>query len=429
MRKILFIIIFLISLTTILYSLDPPERIYSIQLGAYPTLEEAEIKKTEYKSLGYSPVSIIQSPKWYKVRFGEFPIFLEGYLYCMDLRKEKCPDVWLVWQDNVEKKIDFITTVGPVEKYFNIPEKSSDELQTFPPYNDEPDYKLISELVEKKEFSASILIEEIEPIVKSLKDTDPVKGFGTMRLAYLNLKNTNRAKAKDLFREVAEGKISADSKERIEAMFRVARIEHSLNNRLTAYRAFDEINKFVVDNENKAEALVQLAGLTMELARCNYGQITETRRFCQQVLEVAPETSRRQKALAELMNAETYLYTKEYERGLGLAKEFEKNYSDQMREYGAGICLKATFYWRMKRWDEAKEALYQAKELPDNIEMFKDLNPKAFGSIYYASLTGAPEKEIEAILDKYRDTSDAKRIIKARELGIRCTEVKFREER
>ena len=387
-----------------IHAVDPPEHIYSVQIGSFMAKNTVEAKKAELESLGYSPLFIDICPTAQKLRFGEFPYYMEAYLYREDLRTRLCPDAFVVTRDNAVELRDCVVTKGPLTRLFNMKELGSGDIPEINMNPNDPDVKTVQSLLQNG--NKENLEQTLNEIVSRRENQDPVKGWAMMTMGRIRVDRGERAEVKDLFMDIAIGKTAAPKSDRIEAMFRVARIYYSLGDKKASYKAYKEIEKFLDDTmrKEKTEALTELAGLTMELARCAKGDITETRRVCQEALDTAPEGERRLKALAKLINAEVPFYTAEFEKGLQLIAEFEKDYKDQLREYGVILTLKADYYNKLQMRDKQKETLLQIKELPDNIECFKDFNPKVYGDIFYARLTGAAPDELESIVEKYKNT-------------------------
>ena len=412
-KSFLFTTLFIVLIVNV-YSINPPDRIYSLQLGAYKTENEANGRKAYFEQAGYSPIIIEFKDNWYKVRFGEFACYIDAYLYKQDFQKGLCPDTWIVWQDNIDKKNDFSSTRGALEKILGVADRSVSEWQDNSINPNDPDVVAINALLQSNNQG---LEQKLTEVILSRLDNDPVKGWAMMQIGKIKVDRGERAEVKDLFMQIARGDVAAPKNDRMDAMFRVARIHHSLKERDKAYRAYKEIENLVTDTKNKIETLVELAGLTFELSLCEKGQMKETRRVCQQVIETAPEELKQLRALAELINLETYIWTKEYDKGLQMEEEFEKKYKDQVREYGVAICVKGIFLCHLRRYEEAKATFYRVNELPENMEWFKDFNPKAFGEIFYASLSNSPEVNLQKVLEKYKDTLIAQKYINAQNSG------------
>ena len=119
MRKLL-LSLWIISLLVSISALEPPDTIYSVQIGAYETKEAAEARKLEFEEMGFTPVSIEYVSPWYKVRFGEFPFHMDAYLYRMDLRKGLCKGAFIVKKDNLAEKKECLKTEGPLRQIFDM---------------------------------------------------------------------------------------------------------------------------------------------------------------------------------------------------------------------------------------------------------------------------------------------------------------------
>ena len=165
-------------------------------------------------------------------------------------------------------------------------------------------------------------------------------------------------------------------------MRRVAWTYHIQGDRIKAYRAYREMERFTGSELVRAIARVECAGLLMEMARRAKGSLEDCRRECQKVLTMTPERFRKQRATAAVMYLETYYYEQNYERCVQLAEEFFKSYPDCKREYSIALCTAAQAYGRMKKYDESIRLLLELVNLkvgPEDKFYHYDLQKWAIG--------------------------------------------------
>jgi len=218
---------------------------------------------------------------------------------------------------------------------------------------------------------------------------DPIQGWCLSRLAYLSYAENKKDESLRLFKQLADGSVAATKAQRIDALQRYA---HSLIGkeyrektegpfRLDAAQAFRLLAQYKETPEGKCEALLQLAGLTLELAR-GYKQSTyeEARNACQKILEITPPELTRIRATAELMYAETYIYPTDnpdinLDKAQSLLLDIISKYPERRREVGMAT------YWicNISKWrsDWENTKIWALKVLEMNMkdkELFYNVN-------------------------------------------------------
>jgi tetratricopeptide (TPR) repeat protein len=362
--KTIFLLFLMMTLSIFLCAIEPPEFIYSIEVGSFGTLEEAEARKTELSKMGFSPVSIVSDLYFHKVILGEFSCNIDAFLASMDLNQNNSPDL-VMKQPNTEKR-ECKETIGPFAKIFDMKEKNVNEIPELKIDDQDPDVKMFMNLLNKNGTEELEIM--LNSIIRARKDDDAVKGWAMMHLGRIKIEKGERSEVFDLFIDIATGKVSAPKQDRIEAMFRVARIYKSIKGGKkpdwkNAYRAFTEIDAFLGDapGKDKGEALLALAGLTKEMRQfgndCSWSEVY---RACKKVLEFTPPECKQIRATAELIYAETFFRPVGYEgndndKALSLFIDIVDNYPDQRREIGWTICWICEIYQRKHDWENAKK--------------------------------------------------------------------------
>lgn len=101
--KNIFILFVMMNLSIFLCAIEPPEFIYSVEVGSYDSLNKAEARKTELSKMGFSPLVIHSDLHFYKVMLGEFFCNIDAFLASMDINQNNCPD-FVIKKLNTEKR-------------------------------------------------------------------------------------------------------------------------------------------------------------------------------------------------------------------------------------------------------------------------------------------------------------------------------------
>jgi len=320
----------------------------------------------------------------------------------------------------------------------------------------------------------------LEQLISARKDEDPGKGWAIMTLGRLLLAEKEREEVKRLFlntrsgiecvddaeraellfqsarimleeeatakpkydrlislwRNVSEGRIGSTASQRLEAMFLLARATHLFEkNRLKAFNIYKEIEEIVQSlSLDRGECVVWQVQLLFELILCDLGNIGDARGFANVALTKIPPEQKRFRALIELMNLESYLWSNnpdDYPKGLQLCEEWEKKYSEFPRELGTCIVMKGYFLWRLGDTNASINEHLRLRQFSDDIEWFPAVHCKEIGEIVYTNYLdnqGRYEESktlLQEILKKYPNTYTTMRLAKAREKGTCVIDTKI----
>jgi tetratricopeptide (TPR) repeat protein len=172
-----------------------------------------------------------------------------------------------------------------------------------------------------------------------------------LKNSYLEIRQKNKAAAKESFKALAEGCVASTRDHRDEALLRYGLLLTGEKDKLGAYQAFEELKNRTDDPYRKAFSQVQQAGIIMEVSRGALGgggKLEDCRNACMKIFEyVTPETAPQTCATAELMYLETYFYQLNYSKAIELGLAFLEKYPDQTRETSMaiqfiGLALNAT---------------------------------------------------------------------------------------
>ncbi|MCX7766941.1 MAG: SPOR domain-containing protein, partial [Candidatus Sumerlaeia bacterium] len=266
-KKVVFsFILYLIVCRVIAVEVPLVQNIHSIQVGAYLEKSAANDRKAELEQLGYSPIFISAEPPYYKVRFGEFEYYVDAYIYWKFMREHGSPDAFIVKIPNTTGRTNFDPPSAPLPRIFSPSETNISQAPDFTlNFNDEITSPLLPLLdkgeeegyIPKDMIAAKPLIERI---VEVLPNTDPRKGWAMTRLGAMELAAEHYDTARSYFLPVVNGEVKARKLDRIKAMRRVAWTYHIQGERLIAYRAYRELERFTASDLIRAIAQVECAG-------------------------------------------------------------------------------------------------------------------------------------------------------------------------
>ena len=152
---------------------------------------------------------------------------------------------------------------------------------------------------------------------------------------------------------------------------------HAAKNYPDAWFSFAQIAETDSNPEVIAEARMEQAGLAWELVLCGKGTWEETRALCDVVL-LDPAAPHKTKATAAIMHLETWFFQENYTQCLSEVEQFMATYADVRREAGLVRVWRGLSLLNLRRIPEAKVALEEAatQELADN-ELFAGTDPRA----------------------------------------------------
>ncbi len=348
------------------YSLELLEQFYTVRIDNVPSESQAAQRQQELASQGFLPVFYQQQGDAYGVFFGKFEYCLDAYIYKELLRQKRIPDAMVASMSNSQGLTEFPPPSSPFLPVFSPPESNLSQARKYTlDFNHRIMQPLIP-LIEKGEEEGYLPKDpgtakpHLENVVAALGDTDPRKGWAMTRLGVMALLERDYDLARSHFLPVVDGKVAARPLDRIKAMRRVAWTYHHQGDRLTAYRAYREMERFTGRDLVRAIARVECAGLLMEMAReGKVGSLPESRRECLKVLETAPVRFRQQRACAASMHFETYYFEENYAKCTELAEQLIVDYPDVKRDLSSVLLMAGVAYARMVRYDDAIRLLKQ----------------------------------------------------------------------
>ncbi len=382
----------LLIMQSLIYgAVEPTPYIYYIKLGEFAQYEDAEARLATLQQLNMQPLRLLQVNTHWEIHFGEFSYYMDAYLYQQDLKNLGYTEAEIIKFENFERKTSFPLVKGPRERVFKIKE-TADTLTTCSVNMEDPDVVYINTLLNSastEEIHLALLQK-----IPTRQDTDPVKGWLSMRMAYIKIRMNDRALSQQLFQQVAEGKIMAPPEMRVEAMIRIAHLIHAQKDRLRDYRAYKEIYEWAQTEEQRAGALLELCGLMMELARSDKGTLAECRSFYEKALQEIPTNFFFTRATIELMHLESWYYEENYQKCIEEGEAYLKKYTEKpLREIATCQLFVGMAYYKTDRYAEAVATLSAVLDLPlgpkDRWKDIPDLKQRALGwLIYIAEQTG-----------------------------------------
>lgn len=414
----------------------PAQRMYSIQVGAYSTIEEAQqacsgfsdtcsptFTTTRNDSTGYEQ----------KVWMGHFSSYAEAWVYKTQLGPEVAPGNFIVSWDydgrplqtnqfplqhpfqtdglvgqanNVPGHWDLagMTWVEPVNsEWLSAPVESlnrdqllavglgaSGESTARPAlerfvelYSGDAESNRIrlrlARIVGRVEFAAT------DQLLNVVVDSGTPEQCGAARLlsAYSYYYRKDYAGSYERFREAANNPAHAPTLRR-DAMRRAAAVAHKLHRYPEAWLAFGQIEESAADVSEAAEARMQRAGLALELVGRGKGRWEEARALCASVTAM-PGVPRGVQATAALMHFETYYHENRLAEALDGAVGFMELYPDCTREYRVAQAWRGIILAQLHRLDEALVILEEAASTPiDAKDTFAGLAPRARAALWLA---------------------------------------------
>ncbi len=230
--------------------------------------------------------------------------------------------------------------------------------------------------------------ELVDAILLNTNDTDPIKGWATLRKAYLAYRDARYDDAEAHFLKVAKGEVLAPRDLRLEAINRAARMylkKGGVENNVRHYRGLDELQRLKKD-DRVFQAILQAdkAYIIMEAARepekYGGGSQEDMRRACEKVFQlVTPKEAPNTCALTELMYMESYAYEGRPEIAIQLAEQLINKYPNQIREKAMALIFLGVLEYQRGNLEKGYKWLEQVHQL--------GINPKkqaavSFGSLY-----------------------------------------------
>ncbi len=376
----------------ITFAAEPTPYVYYIKLGEFTERETAEVRLAPLQQLNMEPLHLVTFPNRLEIHFGEFPYYIDAYLYLQDLKNLCCPEADIIIEENSEKTTSFPLVKGPRERVFKLVEANG-TLSPCVLNMQDPDVVYIDNLLKTaptEEIHAA-LVEKLA----ARQDDDPVKGWLSMRKAYIKCRMKERGEAQQIFHKIAEGKVKAPPEMRVEAINRVAHLLYAKKEWVKAYRAYKEMNELAQTPDQKASSLQSLSGLMVELARDeNKGNFQEARFFHEKALEQIAADLSPYRARIELLHLESWHYGDNYPKCVEEGEAFLKKYGDRhLLDSATCRLFLGMGYYEIGSYEDAVATLSQVIDLPlgpkDHWKKVPDLKKQALSwLIYIAEKTG-----------------------------------------
>lgn len=182
------------------------------------------------------------------------------------------------------------------------------------------------------------------------------KSIARMYRSYLKLERDGKevATLQDFKDLAADKQIAAPI--RWDALRRVAGIQHGRKNFAESWLAFEQLQNSAPDPAARAEARLELAGLSMELAGADKGTYADAEGMLNQLLQM-PGIPTKMRATASLMHLETVSYRGDTAAALQEAKALQVNFPNERREFLAALHYEGVLQCRLYNLEAAQPVL------------------------------------------------------------------------
>jgi tetratricopeptide (TPR) repeat protein len=356
---------------------------YGLQYGAQRDRAAAEQLKTELEQQNLGPVTFLSDAEWHRVVVGRYRVFVDAQIAKDDVRQRTGREVFIRAIPATNQSV-YTDPTAAITPYFR---NLSGERVTSAPESLKGNaaYERLEALDtpgNKEAYAAALRAE-----LPGLSDSNPLKGYVLTNLGIVEIIAERYDAALELLRPVADGDVAAAKAHRVMAMRRVAWITHwQKNDRLAAYRAYRELEKFSGSESVKSLCKVECAGLLMELAESGKGTHEEVRAEIAKDLAEIPQTDAKNRAVLELMNTETWSRqpNPEFLRAALLGDEFIARYTplnrDKLldREVATAIFQTGVCYLRAGQREKAGQYFSKViTDYSDKTESFAGVNLEA----------------------------------------------------
>ncbi len=358
---------------------------YALQIAAFNSAAEADALKQELSGQDLGSVEIEESGEWFRVLVGNFDHYVDAQVakdalmakYSRDSFIRSFPEGSASRQSVSSRELP-----GVSAPFFKLEVSSTADLPV-QSLRGNPVYdslKVIDDSGDEAAYKAALLT-----ALESADDTDPLKGYIYTNLGIMKLVEGQYDEALGYLNDVSNGVVASAAAHRIMAMYRVAWITHKQGDRLSAYRAFRQLQEFTTYESMKVKCQVECVGLLMELAESGKGTHEEVREEVQKSLGSIPEAYIKPRATVELMNVETWARQPEpdFAMAAALGEAFIAKYSamgDQapIRELGAAHFQTGFYFMDANNPQKAREYFNKTiTDFPDNLEIFNGIHPHA----------------------------------------------------
>lgn len=388
---------------------DEPDRIYWVQVGSFEQgdADGPAERAADLQAAGYGPVCIYPVEGGLTVRVGEFPVYMDAFLLWEDL-KETYPTA-RVRYNSLDEETEagrewMFRALRAPEGPHAIFSLESRPLESAEPLRFESGGAAILTggwLPGNRERLGGASVEAQALVLLNVTegDTDPLRGEALYLLGDARAGQGELQRAREVLRPVANGRVAASPQSRYQAMWLMARLYHRLDWRRTAYRAFREIESICPDPLDRAQCLLEEAGLLFELAQSGSGRLCEVRtltgRICVEFADQEDPALRKCVAAASQMAAETCFFEGDYARCLRETQRVIDEFPDVRHEWGLALQWHGDALRRLGRTAEALPLYQRNLDTP-----WGDVIP---GSLEYIGRAITAERLAEALDELGRD--------------------------
>ncbi len=398
---------------------------YGLQYGAQRDRAAAEQLKAELEQQNLGPVTILSDAEWHRVVVGRYRVFVDAQIAKDDVRQRTGREVFIRAIPAAQGAV-YTDATAAIAPFFK--NQSGERVASAPEsLKGNTAYERLEALDtpgNKEAYAAALRAE-----LPGLSDTNPLKGYVLTNLGIVEIIAERYDAALELLRPVADGDVAAAKAHRVMAMRRVAWITHwQKNDRLAAYRAYRELEKFSGSESVKSLCKVECAGLLMELAESGKGTHEEVRAEIAKDLAEIPQTDAKNRAVLELMNTETWSRQpnpdnlKAAQLSVALIEKYSAMNKPELQRELVTATGQAGMYFR-RAGDFAKSEYYYGRvlnEFPDTVDAFRGSSPHAKAMTGISNLAaGEGDKELRDrilrdVLETYPESRSAKDILKLR---------------
>jgi hypothetical protein len=246
---------------------------YGIVLESLPNHDLAEKRAADWQNEGFGPLSLREeSGTNVQLLYGRFTWLDEAHWYNKELQKRGYFTSVITLDDELPEE-QIPTLLFPFEDIINKTGlDSAPEIEL----TKDTDNR-IAEFVNIRESQGiSKAKEKLYQIMNTADVNDPIHGWCLLSLGYLAYSENQKDNSIRLFKQLADGSVSATKKQRVEALQRYAfslmgkqyREEGDKTLlRLDAAQSFRILLKYKQTPEGRASVLLQIAGIIFELAK------------------------------------------------------------------------------------------------------------------------------------------------------------------
>ncbi len=358
-----------LSLVSAAWAVEPPRALFSVQVGAFTTPQEAQRLAAELGGKGIRPVAVVEEAPWFKVRVGR----VEDYPTAMIL-KEKLGEVGLADRFIVETS----NTAQLMEEPFEVPGAKPlidcSALEPVPsrPLHDAPPegYKGLPTPEELgmgpyviPPVAGSVEIRQkgvprdpdADAKVKALEARVSAAPVGSVERGYLSYwlalakerRDGKKSDALAIMEALAKGQIPVPPGYRKLAWRQVADMAHyTYHKYFYAHRLYREMLAcWAFTPDEKAELTTQLAGTYLELLDSKKGHPADVRRACAKLMEGLDAKYVRERATIDLIASETPFRERDWTRAVEEARRIQRTYANVQHVWAQAKINEMTAWW------------------------------------------------------------------------------------